>query len=78
MKQFILKYLDPNNDVDFLNETQIQFDFEDGDKDSGWCDMFTGARILTSNDVIIFQSDEQDESMLKFRLGGRLVELKSN
>lgn len=74
MRQFTLKYVDPNNDVDFLNNTSIRFDFEDGDIDTGWRDAFTGARILSSEDKIIFWVvDDQDESVLKFKFGERLV-----
>lgn len=76
MKKFTLKYIEPYNDVDFLNTTSIQFDFVDSDKDSGWCDMFTGARIISSSDRIIFDSDdEQDEAVLRFKFGDRLVQL---
>lgn len=75
MKQFTLKFVDPSNDVDFLNTTSITFSFENDNEDSGWRDMFTGARILSSNDKITFHADEQDEAVLKFRFGERLVQL---
>jgi hypothetical protein len=75
VKQFTLKYIEPFNDVDFLNSTSIRFDFADSDKDSGWCDAFTGARIILSNDKIIFDADEQDESVLRFKFGERLLEI---
>jgi hypothetical protein len=78
VKQFTLKYVDPNNDVDFLNTTPIQFDFKDSDKDSGWRDAFTGARILSSKDCIIFEADDQDEAVLRYKFGERLVELQAN
>ena len=76
MKNFTLKYIEPYNDVDFLNTTSIQFDFIDSDKDSGWCDAFTGAGILSSSDKIVFSAeDDQDESVLRFKFGDRLLNL---
>jgi hypothetical protein len=78
MKKFTLKYVDPSNDVDFLNATPIQFDFAGSENDSGWCDMFTGARILSSTDKIIFDATEEDEAVLKFKFGERLVEMQAN
>lgn len=78
MKQFTLTHLEPNNDANFLNTTSIHFDFKDGENDSGWRDMFTGARILSSSDTIIFHADKQDELALKLKFGYRLVELQAN
>ena len=75
MKQFTLTYIEPYSDVEFLNTTTIPFEFRDHGNDSGWCDMFTGARILSAKDTIIFQADSQDELALKFRFGDRLVEI---
>lgn len=78
MKQFTLKHIEPFGDVDFLNVTSIKFEFEDGKRDSGWCDMFTGARILSAHDKIIFTADEQDEAVLRFKFGYRLLEMQAN
>lgn len=76
MKTYTLKYLDPANDVDFLNTTAIDFDFVDDDVDSGWRDVLTGSRILLSSDRIIFRPiTEQDETLLRFKFGDRLVQL---
>lgn len=77
MKKFTLKYIEPFNDVPFLNATSIQFDFVDAEYNSGLRDAFTGARILSGNDKIIFEADEQDESVLKLRFGDRLLEIAS-
>ena len=75
MKKFTLKYIEPYKDVDFLNTTSIHFSFVDEEFDSGWCDAFTGARIISSSDKIVFESDEQDEAVLRFKFGDRLVQL---
>ena len=77
VKKFTLKYIEPFNDVDFLNLTSVQFNFEDGENDSGWRDAFTGARIISSSDKVIFDADEQDEAVLRFRFGNRLLEIAS-
>lgn len=74
MAKFVFQ-CQPENDVDFLNETTLSFSFEGdlGPFDSGWCDMVTGARILTSNDRIILEiTTEEEEAFVKLKFGDRL------
>ena len=74
-----LKYLEPETDADFLNETSIEFYFpKDKENDSGWCCAATGYRILDRNDSVVFNvRTQEDESFLKFRYGERICEADS-
>lgn len=75
MKQFLLVELIPDDDVDFLNETSIVFDFLGSKNDSGWCDGSTGARIVSKNDKILFSQVTTDsELLLKLKFGDRITE----
>lgn len=78
MKQFIVEYLIPINDVDFLNICDIPFDFMDkmSISDSGWCDGLTGMRILSVNDRLLFTiRGPDDEAVLRLKFGDRLIEI---
>ena len=80
MKHFYVKSCDPEQDVDFLNATEIEFEITtpfslDGSRDSGWCDMATGCRILSKYDGIMFATDSKDdEVLLKYKFGNRITE----
>lgn len=77
MKQFLLKQLLVKEDVDFLNQCKIPFDFTDkwDNNDTGWCDASTGARILTERDCILFSPEtKEDEITLLLKFGERIKE----
>lgn len=41
--------------------------------DTGWCDYETGARILSTNDRVLFTTgNSKDEIVLKLKFGDRL------
>lgn len=76
MKHILLLRVNPELDVDFLNETDIEFSFKNKSNpyDSGWCDFETGSRILTSHDSIIFVAKTtEDELALRIRFGDRIT-----
>lgn len=66
-------------DVDFLNSTSIPFEVESPSLgvpgyDSGWRDIFTGARILSKNDTIVFTvCNLEEELVLKLKFDSRLT-----
>jgi hypothetical protein len=81
---YILGHQLTESDIDFLNETDIEFEIIDthGLKpqtnvvDSGWCDMTTDARIIGVNDRVIFRNvSPEDETYLTLRYTTRLKEL---
>ena len=75
-KKFILDSVHPEEDVNFLNATCIDFVFQGPPNDSGWCDWNTGARILRSSDVIIFTThSESDCIALELTFGKRIKDL---
>lgn len=56
---YVLQYQITPEDVDFLNITSIEFEVFNphvdlNKQDSGWCDMETGARIITDSDRVAF------------------------
>ena len=78
---YILGHRLTESDIEFLNETTIEFEIIDthGLKpitnifDSGWCDMPTGARIIGDNDRVIFRNvSPEDETYLTLRYTTRL------
>ena len=82
---YVLRRSLTEDDVDFLNETTIEFKIfnSHGLKaetqigyDSGWCDMSSGARIINSNDRALFKSVSASElTLLTLKFGDRLKEL---
>ncbi len=75
MKYFLLSYLEPDKDVDFLNTTRIDFELIQNMDNPGLFDMTTKARIITKNDQIVFSvDDEQEKSVLFLKFGDRLKE----
>ena len=81
MTHFYVKNCIPDEDVDFLNTTEISFEIvtafsdQNGARDSGWCDMATGCRILSKYDGIMFATDsKEDEVLLKYKFGDRIKE----
>ena len=74
-------------DIDFLNITSIKFEIFDthGLKpetqlgfDSGWCDMATGARIISSRDRVRFNNVSDPElTLLTLKFGVRIKDLHS-
>jgi hypothetical protein len=82
MRYNVYKILN-ESDISFLNETHINFTinfFEQlSGNDYGWCDMTTGARILTETDSVIFDTDcDRDKLALELRYGSRLLPLTSD
>ena len=76
IRKFLLM-VHPVEDVDFLNETEIKFQFLDrlSITDSGWCDVGSNAVLLRMNELILFEAgDESDELLLKIKFGSRLLE----
>lgn len=84
---YILKQSLSAEDIDFLNETTIEFEIFNthGLKaetqtgfDSGWCDMTTGARIINKNDRAMFKNvGESELTLLTLKFGKRLLGLQS-
>ena len=82
---YVLKRALSENDIDFLNQTTIEFEIFDthGLKpetkigyDSGWCDAFTGARIIGKTDRAMFKNvTEQESTLLLLKFGDRLLEM---
>jgi hypothetical protein len=57
---YVLQYSLDNEDIDFLNATTIAFEIFDpveeiNGNDSGWCDMATGARIISDTHRVVFK-----------------------
>jgi hypothetical protein len=57
---YVLQFPLDNNDIDFLNSTTINFEIFDpliefNENDSGWCDMATGARIISDTHRVVFK-----------------------
>ncbi len=73
MKHFLLNII-PELDVNFLNETSIEFSINRHSlNDSEWCDFITGSRILSFNDSVIFVAETaEDETVLRLKFGERL------
>jgi hypothetical protein len=73
------------SDIDFLNITTIEFELFDSHGlkpetqlgfDSGWCDMTTGARIISERDRVRFNNVSPEElTLLILKFGHRLKDL---
>lgn len=77
MKTLHLSLSDLEKDCDFLNSCNIESHLLDTlpENDSGWCDFTTGARWLTTNDVIIFPSvTDEEEIILIAQFAERITE----
>lgn len=83
---YILRFGITPTDIDFLNETTIEFEIinthglraETNVSDSGWCDMSTGARIIGVNDRVVFRNvSEEDQTYLTLRYDTRIKQLTS-
>lgn len=82
---YILRYQLTESDINFLNETTIEFEVHNthGLKpetqfDSGWCDITTGARIIGTYDRVVFRNvTEQEYTLLLLKFGNRPKELTS-
>lgn len=82
---YVLRRSLTEDDIDFLNETTIKFVIFNSHGlapetqigyDSGWCDASTGARIINSNDRVLFKSVSASElTLLTLKFGDRLKEL---
>lgn len=66
MNSYLLNRSLTGNDIDFLNETAIDFDIRSdlwGPNDSGWCDATTGSRIISSSDRVVFYPSTKEEEV---------------
>jgi hypothetical protein len=81
---YVLRGNITEGDVDFLNFTTIDFELFDSHGlkpetnvfDSGWCDMGTGARIISERDRVRFNNVSPEElTLLTLKFGYRLKEL---
>lgn len=78
---YVLQHPLTADDVDFLNSTTVEFEVfnpnVDTDKrDSGWCDMETGARIVTDADRVIFKDvSPEDLTLLTLKYYNRLMQI---
>ena len=78
---YVLQFPLDNDDIDFLNGTSIKFQIFNPDgayeeNDSGWCDMATGARIISNEDRVAFLDVTPDElTFLTLRYYNRLKPL---
>lgn len=84
MTDYLLRNSLSDSDIEFLNETTMQFDLvnthglkpETNAFDSGWCDMGTGQRIVHHLDRAVFRNiSEAEYTYLELRYRGRLNEL---
>lgn len=81
---YVLRRSLTGSDVDFLNTTTIEFELFDSHGlkpetnvfDSGWCDMTSGARIISERDRVRFNNVSPEElTLLILKFGERLKEL---
>lgn len=82
---YVLRRSLTESDVDFLNITTIEYELFDSHGlkpetqlgfDSGWCDMNTGARIISERDRVRFNNVSPKElTLLTLKFGDRLKEL---
>ena len=88
---YLLRYQIEDEDCDFLNSTSIKYDVVDAHKDtitklatdvdellgdSGWCDMATGARIVSERDRVVFRDvSPQELTLLLIKYPTRLKKL---
>lgn len=88
---YLLRYQIEDADCDFLNSTSIRYDIVDAHKDtitklatdvdellgdSGWCDMATGARIVSGRDRVVFRDvSPQELTLLLIKYPTRLKKL---
>lgn len=71
--KYFLKTTSPQEDVEFLNNTTIEFSFIGSENDSGWCDAATGARIVSADDAVVFYNvSDQDALALIMRFNRRI------
>lgn len=78
---YVLQHPLTTDDVDFLNETTLDFEIfnphvEYSENDSGWCDMATGARIISNSERVAFLSvSDEDLLLLTLKYHDRLKPL---
>ena len=78
---YVLQYQITADDVDFLNSTSIDFEVFNPNvdlhkQDSGWCDIETGARIITDSDRVAFKNVTAEElTLLTLKFQERLKPL---
>lgn len=82
---YVLRRSLTESDVNFLNITTIKFELFDSHGlkpetklgfDSGWCDINTGARIISERDRVRFNNVSPEElTLLILKFGDRLKEL---
>ena len=81
---YVLQYQITEEDIDFLNNTSMQFEIfnthglkcETDLNDSGWCDMTTGARIIGPDDRVAFLNPSpEDLTFLALKYYNRLKPL---
>lgn len=71
MTQLLLQRIDPDADIDFLNETLIGYEFVEKHP---FRDYTTGYRVLAPNDAIIFKpASTEEELFLKLKFRGRIA-----
>ena len=76
---YLLRYPINYDDVEFLNETSYEYELFNPTidsllgYDSGWCDMGTGARVITAADRVIFRNVTPEQfTFLKLKYTDRL------
>jgi hypothetical protein len=83
---YVLRGIITESDVDFLNNTTIEWELFDSHGlkpetnvfDSGWCDMASGARIISERDRVRFNNVSPEElTLLMLKFGNRLKDLHS-
>jgi uncharacterized protein related to proFAR isomerase len=84
MTDYLLRNSLSDDDIDFLNETDMEFDIVDtysvkSDSDvfdSGWCDWATGQRMISHRDRAVFKNVTAAQyTYLQLRYRDRLNEL---
>jgi len=78
---YVLQHPITEEDIKFLNITSIKFEIfnphvEQNKQDSGWCDMNTGARIITDADRVAFKDVSSEQlTFLNLKYYNRLKPL---
>lgn len=78
---YVLQFPLTSEDIDFLNVTTLEYEIFDGnsgplENDSGWCDMATGARIISSACRVAFLNvTPEDLTFLTLKYHDRLKPL---
>lgn len=75
MKTWFLPPPYTNDDIDWINNSELRFQIESpyDDGDSGWCDMGTGQQILTNkHKIYLYTFEAKEETWLSLKYDSRV------